>query len=67
MFKAKCEKQGTNYRVPRTVTVGGHRYEMIRYESDDGNRRVAVLYPFVNGSHGGSYLVKQEEPAMAPY
>lgn len=67
IFKSQCEKQGTNYRVPKTVTVGEHRYEMIRYDSDDGNRRVSVLYPFVSGQHGGSYLVPQEEPAVAPY
>jgi hypothetical protein len=67
IFKSKCEKQGTHYRVPKTVTVGSHRYGMIPYGSDDGNRRVSVLYPFVNGDHGGSYLVKQQEPAMAPY
>jgi len=67
IFKSKCEKQGSNYRVPRTVEVGGHRYEMIRYGSDDSNRRVAILYPFVNGNHGGSYLVEERETAEAPY
>lgn len=60
IFKRMNEKQGTNYRVPKTVSVGEHRYEMLRYDSDDSNRRVAALYPFTSGSHGGSYLV---EPA----
>lgn len=67
IFKGMCEKQGTNYRVPRTVTVGGHRYDMIRYGSDDSNRRVSVLYPFTNGQHGGNYLVQESIAAEAPY
>ena len=67
IFKGKCEKQGSNYRVPRTVTVGGHRYEMIRYGSDDSTRRVSMLYPFVNGEHGGEYLVEDTETSGAPY
>ncbi len=67
IFKSKCEKQGTSHRVPRVVTVGGHRYEMIRYGSDDANRRVSVLYPFVNGQHGGDYLIEETAPAEAPY
>jgi len=68
IFKRECEKQGTPHRVPRYVSVGGHRYEMIRYGSDDANRRVAMLYPFVNGQHGGPYLQQQPETAgVAPY
>lgn len=67
IFKSKCEKQGTNHRVPRTVTVGNHRYEMLRYGSDDANRRVAVLYPFVAGDHGGSYLIADQKTVWAPY
>jgi len=67
IFKSMCEKQRTNYRVPRTVTVGGNRYEMIRYGSDDSNRRVAVLYPFVTGSHGGKYLARESVTAGEPY
>lgn len=68
MFKRMNEKQGTNHRVPNAVTVGGNRYEMIRYGSDDAGRRVGALYPFVNGSHGGDYLsinsaATQQEPA----
>ncbi len=67
IFKGKCEKQGTPHRVPRTVTVGGHRYEMIHYGSEDSNRRVGVLYPFVSGAHGGDYLIQESEPTGAPY
>lgn len=67
IFKSKCEKQGSNYRVPRTVTVGGNRYEIIRYGSDDSNRRVSVLYPFVNGQHGGDYLIQETAHAGSPY
>lgn len=67
IFKSKCEKQGTNYRVPKFVTVGGHRYEMLRFGSDDSNRRVSMLYPFTNGQHGGSYLVNQHPTVGTPY
>ncbi len=67
IFKSKCEEQGTPHRVPRTVTVDEHRYEMILYGSDDANRRVSVLYPFVNGEHGGEYLIPNTETIEAPY
>jgi superfamily II DNA or RNA helicase len=67
MFKGKCEKQGTPHRVPRHITVAGRRYEMIQYGSDDANRRVAVLYPFTNGQHGGAYEVKELTTAESPY
>ncbi len=67
IFGTLSKKQGSNYRVPRHVTVGGHRYKMIRYGSDDSNRRVSVLYPFVTGEHGGAYLVEDTEPSGAPY
>ena len=67
IFKRLCEKQGTRHRVPRTVEVGEHRYEMIRYGSDDGSRRVGALYPFVDGGHGGDYLIENREPTGAPY
>lgn len=68
IFLSACEKQGTKHRVPRTVTVGGRRYEMIRYGSDECGRRVANLYPFTVGrGHGGAYLVEQRETAEAPY
>jgi superfamily II DNA or RNA helicase len=68
MFYRASEQQGTTYRVPRTVTVGGHRYRMVRYGSEDGGRRVSALYPFtVRKGHGGEYLVEAEENAGAPY
>jgi superfamily II DNA or RNA helicase len=68
IFKTKSEKQGSNYRVPRTVTVRGNRYEMLRYGSEDSGRRVSILYPFtVNGQHGGEYLVEDRESVDAPY
>ena len=67
IFKSKCEKQGSNYRVPSTVTVGQHQYRMIRYGSEDAGRRVAMLYPFVNGRHGGDYLVETQEEVEAAY
>lgn len=51
-------KQGTNHRIPKTVTVGGHTYSMVQYGSEDGGRKVAVLFPFVNRSHGGKYEVR---------
>lgn len=59
IFFRECEKQGTKYRVPRTVTVAGHQYEMIRFGSEDGGRKVSQLYPITNGQHGGDYLIKQ--------
>lgn len=48
MFYGESEKQGTRYRVPKTVTVAGQDYEMLRYGSLDSGRRVADLYPFTN-------------------
>lgn len=67
IFKSKSEKQGTNYRVPKTVSIGEHRYDMIRYGSDDANRRVEMLYPFVSGKHGGDYLAESVKTTDAPY
>ena len=67
IFKGMSEKQGSNYRVPRTVVVGGHRYEMLRYGSSDSGRRVSAIYPFVIGSHGGSYLMERLAATEAPY
>jgi len=64
IFKSKCAKQGTPHHVPKYVTVGGHRYEMIRFGSEDASRRVEVLYPFtVGGRHGGEYEVRKQETA----
>ena len=67
-FKSLNEKQGTNHRVPKAVTVGGSRYEMIAYGSTDMNRRVNVLFPFAVGArHGGNYRVNSTESKEAPY
>jgi len=68
IFKGKCAKQGTPHRVPNAVTVGQHRYRMIRFGSDDGSRRVSKLYPFTaGGKHGGDYLIRDPAPVGAPY
>lgn len=69
IFRSLCEKQGSTYRVPKTVNVAGHQYTMLRYGSDDSNRRVTVLFPFVSGGgHGGDYLVNETATAqVAPY
>lgn len=68
MFRGKCDKQGSTYRVPKTVNVGEHRYQMLRYGSDDNNRRVSVLFPFTCGEHGGEYLIEERATAeVAPY
>ena len=68
IYKGKCEKQGTPHRVPRKVEVAGRQYEMIQYGSDDANRRVSALFPFVTGGgHGGEYLAKEREHVGTPY
>lgn len=69
IFKGLCERQGSNYRVPATVSVGGHSYQVPRYGSDDSNRRVAVLYPFTTNrsDHGGEYLIATQQADAAPY
>lgn len=69
IFKSLCSKQGTPHRVPRTVDVDGHRYEMIRFGSDDSGQRVSFLYPFTVGrGHGGEHEVKEGATiSVAPY
>ena len=69
IYKSMCEKQGTPHRVPRTVGVGEERYSMIRFGSDDSNRRVSVLYPFTvnSGKHGGEYLIEETESAGSAF
>ena len=68
ILTSKCERQGSKFRVPSHVSVSGHRYQMIRYGSDDSNRKVSVLYPFtVNGLHGGAYLIRESTLAGEPY
>ena len=68
IYKGLCSKQGTPHRVPRMIYVGDHRYQMLRFGSEDSNRRVSVLFPFVSGEHGGEYLVEDSATAeVAPY
>lgn len=55
-----AESQGTRFRVPRTVSVGGREYKMLPFGSLDGGRKVSVIYPFTIGQHGGDYLVQPE-------
>lgn len=59
MFYRACEKTGRRHRVPKTVEVGGQRYEMLPHGSDDGGRRVGELFPFTRtrGVHGGDYAM----------
>lgn len=58
IFYSEAEKQGTKHRVPKSVTIAGHRYQMIPRGSADGGRKVAQLYPIINGQHGGDYMVQ---------
>ena len=72
IFKDLSEAQGTNYNIPKAVTVGkdenAHRYKMLRYGSEDSMRRVSKLFPFtIGGGHGGEYLMDEPEPAGEPY
>ena len=67
MFRGKCRSQGTpTMRVPKSVQVGGSRYDMLRYGSLDASRRVAALYPFTveRGSHGGEYHTPSQAPSV---
>jgi len=61
IFYGAAKKQGgPKYRVPKTVTVGGNKYETVRIGSEDGNRKVKNLYPFTDGGgHGGKYHLGQ--------
>ncbi len=72
IYKDLCKEQGTPHNVPRTVTVGKgedeHRYNMLRFGSEDAGRKVSILYPFVSGGgHGGEYLIQESAPAGEPY
>lgn len=63
MFRGKCHSQGTpTLRVPKSVEVGGRRYDMLRFGSLDSSRRVAALYPFTveRGAHGGEYQTQEK-------
>lgn len=61
IYLSACEKQGAKHRVPKTVTIAGRRYEMVSFGSPDGGRKVAQLYPIINGQHGGDYLVREQQ------
>lgn len=67
IFKSLNKKQGTNFRVPKTIQVGGNYYAMIPYGSIDSNRRVNALFPFTVGQHGGDYLKEARELTGTPY
>ncbi len=69
IFNGLCKKQGSDFRIPSSVTVGGQRYRIVRMGSDDGGRKVGDLYPFTvsRNSHGGEYLVKEAVSQGAPY
>lgn len=62
IFNKLNQKQGTNFRVPKTVEIAGNRYEMVGYGSDDSSRRVSSLFPFTvnQGEHSGNYLVESQ-------
>jgi hypothetical protein len=58
IFNGMAKTQGNpEYKIPATVTVGGHRYRMVRFGSLDSKRRISALYPFTGSvkSHGGAY------------
>ena len=63
------KRQGTTFRVPKEIRIGGHRYAMLRAGSEDGGRKVAQLFPFtVNKGHGGEYeIANQPETAGAAF
>jgi DNA repair protein RadD len=58
MFFGMNRAQGTNYKIPKRVNVGGNTYVMVPYGSTDNGRIVSELYPFTaeRGNHGGEYL-----------
>lgn len=62
MFIRMSRSQNTDFRVPNTITAGGHRYRMVRYDSNDSSRRVGELFPFTvdRGNHSGSYHLGEE-------
>ena len=62
VYRIACdtaEKQGTRFQCPRRFNVGEHTYEAA--SKDDQSRRIANLYPFTVGQHGGEYLVRSEK------
>lgn len=59
IFKMLTRKHelGSCY-VPKRAKIAGRSYQMIRFGSDDANRRISALYPVTIGrGHGGPYLI----------
>jgi DNA repair protein RadD len=58
MFLGMAKKQGTKYRVPKRVTVGGNAYWMLPFGHPESGRRVGELFPWTvgRGNHGGKFL-----------
>jgi DNA repair protein RadD len=59
MFFKANRSQGTAYKIPRKIVVGGHRYQMVPFGSSDAGLRVSFLYPFTveKGNHGGPFYL----------
>lgn len=58
IFNKLAQKQGTRYRVPKTVKIGHCEYRTVPYNSADATRRVSTLYPKTNGgSFEGPYAI----------
>ena len=61
-FKQANEKQGTNFRVPRYLTIAGRRYRMLTWNDNaDHGRNVDILFPIIRGHHGGDFLIEDTE------
>lgn len=58
MFFGMNSQQGTSHKIPKRISVGGHTYRMLPYDSNDSGQRVAHLFPFTveRGNHSGDYL-----------
>lgn len=67
IFKRECERYSVNYRVPKTVTIAGKQYAMPQWNDPNGGRKVAALYPVINGQHGGEYLVSETQSTGSPF
>lgn len=42
--RSAAEKQGTDFHLPATFTIGGHTYEPVPYGHADGSRHVSKVY-----------------------
>ncbi len=45
LARMEAEKQGTKFKLPRRVTVGGEVVDLIPYDHVDSGRRVADVFP----------------------